>query len=68
MRSKSGQIELLYKKPLEEILSEMIEKHGSVTATAKELGVTQGTVSLWLKWKGLKVKTIVVRDQANQIA
>lgn len=48
-------------KPIAEILPEIIHREGSVSAAASALGVTQGSVSLWLKIHGLRlVRTVKV--------
>lgn len=60
MKDKSIEVEQRYGKRLKTLLPEIIERTGSVTAAAREMGVSQGSVSLWLKWNGLRIKTIVV--------
>jgi predicted transcriptional regulator len=47
-------------KPIRELLIELFEKHGSTKKVAKELGVSQSTLSTWLSIHGLKLKTILV--------
>jgi hypothetical protein len=61
MKGKSLEVEQRYGKPLAVLLPEVINRHGSVTEAAKELGVSQPTVSLWLRIAGLKVRLMVVR-------
>jgi hypothetical protein len=41
---------------MKRILIDLFEQHGSLTGIAKELGVTQGTVSLWLIKVGLRLE------------
>lgn len=60
------EIERTHGKPIRDILIEVVEKKGSATGAAQELGVTQGTVSIWLKASGLKLKTIAVPMEAAQ--
>jgi predicted transcriptional regulator len=47
-------------KPIKQILFELWDKHGSQQAIAEELGVSQGTISLWMLRTGLTFKTIMV--------
>jgi predicted transcriptional regulator len=54
-------------KPIETVLPELFEKHGNQVGVASELGVTQGTVSLWLSRFGYEQKTILVKkDKVTQ--
>lgn len=55
--NKIQQIEAREGKPMREILMERFEKHGTLTGIADELGVSQGTVSLWLIRFNLKLET-----------
>jgi hypothetical protein len=50
-------------KPIKQILFELWDKHGSQQAIAEELGVSQGTISLWMLRLGLTFKTIMVEDR-----
>lgn len=61
--SKIEQIEQEKGKPLEELLQELYPIHGSQTALAKALGVTQGTMSLWFVRFGLKEKRMLVKEE-----
>jgi transposase-like protein len=65
-RSKQAAIELKFGKSLKGLLPELMEQHGSVSAIADALGVSQGTVSVWLKICGLKIKTIIVPEGERQ--
>lgn len=58
--SKMQQIETQKGKPIEDIITELYEKHGSQTAVAAELGIAQGTLSVWLVKLGLKEKLVVI--------
>lgn len=64
-RRKHANIEERYGKPLRQLLPELMEAHGSVSAIAKALKVSQPTVSLWIKLHGLKLKTIIVSDDTQ---
>jgi len=50
-------LEQKFGKPIQEILVELFEKHGSQTAIAEAIGVTQGTVSIWFKRYGVQLET-----------
>lgn len=56
MPSKVKEIEARYSKPLAEILKELYERHGNQRAVASELGVGQGTISLWFNRCGFEFK------------
>jgi hypothetical protein len=53
-------------KPMDLILTEAYETHDGQTSVAKHLGVSQGTVSLWLKILGLREKTTLVKRETKQ--
>lgn len=66
---KMQEVEQERGKPIADILQELYEEHGSQQAVAAALGVTQGTISLWLLRAGLAQKTIIVRrDQIQESA
>ena len=44
----------------EQLLVDLFNKYGNMPAVARELGVTQSTVSVSLMRAGLKCKTVVV--------
>lgn len=58
--SKVQALEQARGKPLKAILIEVFMREGSTTAAARELGVSQGTISLWLLRCGLEIKSIVI--------
>lgn len=67
MTSKFKKVEIAKGKPMRAILKEAFERSKSQQAVASELGVTQGTISLWLMRCGLETKTIVVdRETAKE--
>ena len=59
-RSKFKELEEARGRPVADILREEFDHHGTQSAVAASLGVTQGTVSLWLSRLGLKTKTVLV--------
>lgn len=61
--SKIDSIESEYGKPMPQVLTDLFEKLGSQRAVAEELGVAQGTVSLWLMRYRLTQKTILVKEE-----
>jgi len=60
MSNKMDKVQQERGKPLKELIVEYWEKHGSQQGVADELGVTQGTISLWMLRLGLSFKTIIV--------
>lgn len=58
--NRYAEIEREYGKPMHEILIEMFDRYPNQAQIAKELGVTQGTISLWLARLGLKVVSRLV--------
>lgn len=64
MPSKYHLIEKERKKEMREILLEAFDRLESATSVADELGVTQGTISLWISRCGLKIRQVlVIREQ-----
>lgn len=63
--SKVSEIEAARGKPLRDILVELYQQSGNLYNVASELGVTQGTVSLWLIRCNLEVRSIVVPKDAK---
>lgn len=57
MSSKFETIEAQHGRKMRDILMDLYGKHGSITEVSKQLGVSQGTVSLWLIRVGLEVVT-----------
>ena len=60
--SKLTEIEKEWGKPMPQILQEMYPQYPSQKTLAQELGVSQGTISLWLTQFGLKEKRILVKE------
>jgi len=50
-------------KPLKQVIKDLWEEHSSQQAVADELGVTQGTISLWMLRLGLTFKTVIVDEK-----
>lgn len=63
MSNKMEQVQQERGKPLKQVLVELWDQHGSQQAVADELGVTQGTISLWMLRLGLTFKTVIVDDR-----
>lgn len=61
--SKLKQIERARGRPMSELLKELYAQHGSQVEVARDLGVSQGTVSLWLMRFGLRGKKILVKGK-----
>lgn len=64
--SKAKVIELERGLSLRQVLIDTFTRTGSLTGVAKELGVTQGTVSLWLQRCNLEIKTTLVEKETAQ--
>lgn len=58
--TKMSSVEERYNKPLVEVLTTLFESLGSQRRVAKELGIGQGTLSLWLLKLGLEQRTVLV--------
>lgn len=67
-RNKKREIERSHNKPIREVIIESVDRNGSVRDAAKELGVTQGTLSTWIAIEQLALKTIIVPRDSNQSA
>lgn len=52
-------------KTVEQLLVDTFERTGSQVKVAEELGMTQGTISLWLNRLGYATKTILVKKTQN---
>jgi transcriptional regulator with PAS, ATPase and Fis domain len=65
MSSKMIEIQQERGKPLKQVIKDLWEEHGSQQAVADELGVTQGTISLWMLRLGLTFKTIIVDQKES---
>jgi len=61
--SKVREIEQTHGVSMPELLRELYARHGNQSAVARELGVSQGTVSLWLIRFGLREKKILVKGE-----
>ena len=55
MKGKAKLLEHEFGKPLRDVLIELHDKHGSQSKMAQAIGVSQGTVSLWMKHTKLRV-------------
>lgn len=58
-RYKQKQVEEQYGRPIKDVLADLYERHQSQEKVALELGVSQGTVSLWMKLHALKGYRVV---------
>lgn len=62
-QSKMQQLEEDWGLPIELILAESFEVHGSQTAVAEALGVSQSTISTWMAKKRLTIKPVLVVNE-----
>lgn len=65
MSPKIRAIEEREGKPITEIIKDAFQDHDSVSAVARSLNVPQPTLWHWMKWLGLKTKTIVVEEHTG---
>lgn len=67
MQVKAKQLEQNYGKPLPEILQEYMALHGNQLSVAAALGVSQPTVSKWLRKYGLQTtrRTVLIATPPN---
>lgn len=56
MASKFKEIEQREGQPMREILTALYQKYGNLDLVAESLGVSQGTISLWLTRCGLELR------------
>ncbi|MDL1921969.1 helix-turn-helix domain-containing protein [Chloroflexi bacterium CFX3] len=66
-RRKFETIERQYERPMTVILKELYAKHGSQVEVARALGVSQGTVSIWLMRLGLQQWAIIVPREKQRV-
>ena len=65
-QNSMGKIERQKRKPIRTVLIELYNEFGNQKQVAKQLGVSQPTLSTWLAILGLKQKTIIVpREQTT---
>lgn len=65
MPSKMRELERQKGISIRDILVESFSRNSTQTAVARELGVSQTTISLWLIRLRLRTKTVLVRDKNN---
>lgn len=46
--------------PMRKLIPQLFDQLGSQKAIAEELGVTQGTISVWMTRLGLHIKTVII--------
>lgn len=63
MKSKRMQeVEHERGQPIEQVLADLFQEHGTQRAVAADLGITQSTLSYWLLKLRMSTQTILVRD------
>lgn len=67
MSSKMRDIQQERGKSLKQLIIELWDQHGSQRAIAEELGVSQGTISLWMLRLGLSFKTVIVTSDQPEL-
>lgn len=48
------------------VLKEMLEQYGSQSAVAQALGVTQGSISVWMSRLGLRSKLVLIENEGEK--
>lgn len=64
MKGKMKEAEQHYGKPIEEILPDLFDKYGTQQAVAREIGISQSTLSYWITKLRLKQKTILIKTKS----
>lgn len=65
--SKMKDIEVEHGKPMRTILLELFRQYGNQRDVAKALGVSQGTISMWLIRCGLEVRSVLVQREPEML-
>lgn len=52
-------------KPIADVLIELFAEHGTQEGVAQALGVSQGTISLWVRRAGLEFRTQLVKPESE---
>lgn len=63
MSSRMKAVEEERGKPLKDVIKELWQEYESQEAIADELGVSQGTISLWMIRLGLAFKRVIVEKE-----
>jgi predicted transcriptional regulator len=64
--SSSEKLEVQYGVPVEQLIPDLLNKLGTQKAVADHLGISQATVSTWLKDNGYVPKTVYVKQEGNE--
>jgi len=64
--NRMREIEEKEKRPIQEVLTDLYEEHGTQAAVAKQLNIRQSTLSYWLLKLGLEQKTVLVQREYVQ--
>lgn len=65
--SKLKQIEFERGQSMKVILSDLFARYKTQAAVAKELGITQGTLSLWMLRLNLKTSPVLVETDKESV-
>jgi len=63
MANKLKELEAAHGRPAREVLQEMFDRYQTQVAVANHLGISQGTLSLWLLRLGLEQRTVLVERE-----
>ncbi len=64
------EIEQEYNQPLDQLIPDTVNKLGSQKLAAEQLGISQATISTWLKENGYEAKVVYIKadEQPEGIA
>lgn len=68
-QTAQARLEEQYGKPMALLLPELFEQYGRQAAVAEHCGVTQGTISLWMKQLEFQAWTVLrpIRGKAEKL-
>ena len=64
-RNRIPEVEQERGVPIDQLIPDLLNRLGSQKAVADELGLSQTTISTWLKENGYVPKTVYVKEQTK---
>lgn len=64
-RNRLLEVEQERGEPMDQLIPQLLNRLGSQKAVADELGLSQATISEWLKENGYVSKTIYVKEESK---
>jgi len=65
-RDRLKEVQDAHSIPVEQLIPDLLNKLGTQKAVADHLGISQATVSTWLKDNGYVPKTVYVKQEGNE--